>query len=553
MQLSNFFNCNIALQTNALQTQSTDTINFLSHEANFPERSRSYGSAADAVADLVGGANSLTYAMIAASKSKSIIITNVGSRKAVIFSDDTGSAYSITVNGKVYSASTYLAMKTLVDADYVLTDIAGTTAVGFIIDPVSTDPLLNISDVSCTGVTGSVAQFGYLLHNAGTMTSGLIKYSIDKVEHTVPFHTSQATTLSDLAASILANTTKLIACAVDAATDSNRIYWVADVNKTVDIEIVSVVKGASDTLEICEGYYWDGATMGEDISLALADTMKFDGNFFYLLSCGGGSSHTGVVANRKAIADWNETTDSYFFAGLTMEQAAYNTAAASDSTSFLYYCKNKTYLNTWALCTKQFNRDHLADAVVIGSIARAKPGSYDLFGYPMSGISADHFTVAQETNIRAKFGDCASYFKINQTGEEETITICGKTGYGEWVETCIGRLWMKMLIPATCYSNKIALSKANQKVPLTLAGLAQLEGWIANACSQGLPSTGYPGFLTPLEKDDSENVVGGYAIVMPDISAMTPSEKALGEITVQVILYASNAIKLATINGIITY
>jgi hypothetical protein len=552
MQLSNFFACNMALQTNALQTQSTDTINFLSHEANFPERSRTYQSAADAIPDLIGGVNSLTYAMIAASKSKSIMITNVGSRRAIIFSDDTGTAYSCNINDKVYSAATYAAFKSAIDADYTITEITGTTIVGMIIDPL-TDTLLHISNVTCTGVTGSVAQFGYLLHNAGTLTSGKITYSIDGVEYSVDYTTDLAGTMTALAASIKANSTKFAACGVDVVSGSNRVYWVADVSKTVALEIVRVVKGAADTFEIAEGYYWDGATMGETIATALTETVKFDGNFFFLLSCGGGSSHTGVIANRKAIADWNETTDSYFFAGLTMERAAYNTAATSDTTSWLYYCKNKTYLNSWALCTRQFNRDHLVDAVVIGSIAKAKPGSYDLFGYPMSGISADRFTTAQETNICEKFGDCASYFKIAQTGEKETITICGKTGYGEWVETCIGRLWMKMLIPATCYSNKIALSKANQKVPLTSIGLAQLEGWIANACSKGLPSTGYPGFLTPLENDESGNVIGGYKIVLPNITAMTPEEKALGEITIQVILYASNAIKLAIINGIITY
>lgn len=594
MNAKDLYNVNVSAGGSSINTQDVTTINILSSDCNFPDRTRRYSNLDDLAADVIGGRSCLTFktAQIIKSQniaSKEILITNVGSNRAVVFNGAmTAGSISMLVNGKLYTQDwitgkpetiAALIVKLETDDFTVSTIDSGDVITGNVAVIIGCEGITYIKSVTITGsttLTAAVCQMGYILENNGTFTSGTIQYQtngsgdtsgpkigqgplVGKTYYEEPFYTSKAATFAALEGNILSNSdsNNIVAFKHLSISGSgvvgSALVWVAAIGKQAYFDILQIERSSisTDTLTLAEGYFWSQAALsftGEDVVDALVAGIASDGSWLIFVDTMGGSDHSLVIANQKALAAWAETDKESFYKGITQAVDSYYTE--SETTSVMGAAFSGEYQCSVIVATKQFNRYHMGNIAYAGKIAPLKPGSCDSYMLPLKGVEPDYFTASEQAIIKGKNGEFLSLYRDNRTGTVfNAVTSVGKTADGEWVSIAIGAMWIKALVLYTCAGNQMNLNNIGQKLPFSRRGFAIQESWIRSAMNQALPSTGYAGFLTDLESDDTGNVIGGFYVVYPDIASISASDKEKGDLVgVTVTGFLSEAIRHTTIN-----
>lgn len=584
MDAKDLYSVKVSVGGSSINLQDINTINLLSQDCNFSNRTRRYKTLNALADDMIGGANSLTYALAKTIKNqntacKEILVTNVGSNRCILFKGTmTAGSITVSINGALYTQAFSTNKDTTIAALVTQLENAGFEASSITSDNntaiiIGRNGITHIAAVTTTAdsddtLVADIVQFGYLLENAGTMTAGTIQYQINGSGNTdgplsgkspitgkkyfeEHFTTNKGATLTALAENLITNSDGAII--LSSYISDDKIVWIADIDVGVYIDILQIERptGSTDTLTIAEGYYWDQVTAtftGENVVNALNDSITEDGSWLILCSCIGGSDHAKTIACQKLLADWCENDKESFYIAVTQATAAY--AVADETTSILGYCSSFGYQCSAVLVTKQFNRYHECNVAYAGKIAPLKPGAYDTYALPLKGIEPDYFTANEQATIKAKKGEFLSEYRDSRTGTSyKAITNIGKATDGEWVAIAIGAMWIKSLVLYTCAGNQLILNNLGQKLPYSRKGFAIQESWIRSAMSQALPSSGYAGLLTDMESDQLGNVIGGFYITYPDITTIPDTTKAAGTlegVTVQGFL--SGAIRHTTIN-----
>lgn len=584
MNAKDLYSVKVSVGGAALNLQDVNTINILSPDCNFANRTRRYKNLNDLAADMIGGASSFTYSLAKIIKNqntacKEILITQVGANRCILFAGTmTAGSIVVSVNGQVFTqafatdkATTINALATQLETagfETVVTSSGNNTAL-----ILGRNGITYIAAVTAT-IGGSdtlqagVVQFGYLLENNGTMTAGAIHFQINGIGDTdgptsgknaitgkkyyeTPFTTSKATTLGNFADDLVTKSEGAIVLASYTADD--KLVWIADIGENVYIDILQIERpsGSTDTLTIAEGYYFDAtaATLtGEDLITALNAGVTEDGSWLIMLDCCGGSDHAKVIAGQKLLADWCEADKESVYIAVTQASSAYTTA--DETTSVLGYCSTFEYQCSAVLVTRQFNRYHECNVSYAGKIAPLKPGAFDTYALPLKGVEPDYFTASEQAIIKAKNGEFLSEYRDFRTGTSyKAVTNVGKATDGEWLAIAIGAMWIKSLVLYTCAGNQLVLNNLGQKLPYSKKGFAIQESWIRSAMQQALPSSGYAGLLTDQESDALGNVIGGFYVTYPDITTIPDATKAAGTLEgVSVQGFLSGAIRHTTIN-----
>lgn len=400
-------------------------------------------------------------------------------------------------------------IRTYTSTDEVLEDFASSTdtykAAAAIF---SQEPTVEEIKVGAEGTR--VAQIVTVVFSANIVTGNSIALTIDDNDLTVPFNTSNAQTLTDLAAAIQALDS--ISTAVSNGTNTITIT-AAIAGVSISVGTAVVTGGASQATAVTTT-----TTANHGPADDLAEIAEIDADWYGVIWIERGEELVLEMAEyietvRKIFITCTDDTD-VLNAGVTTDIASVLSAANYSRTSVIW------------------NEDPLdfADAAWMGRLFTYDPGSETWKFKTLSGITSDALTSSERSAASGK--NCNIYIEIGGVD----ITSEGVMASGEYIDIMRGVDWLQARMEERIYSRLINLTK----VPYTDAGIAVIEAEIRAVLENGI--------RVGLIADDP-----AYTVTVPRASEVSENDRAERLLPdVEFTARLAGAIHRVTVQGTVT-
>ena len=313
---------------------------------------------------------------------------------------------------------------------------------------------------------------------AGTYTAGDIKAYVNGTEITEAFDTDKATTLTNLAASIQAESA--VATAV-YATNKITITPAADTFVFVRYDL-SGITGTMDVTTV-------GTTEQETISEALDEILNVNTSWY------GFSLLSALPADIVSAGSWAISNKKFQFAA-SADANIKDQDSVTDTTSVAYLLNNAgnpktalTYNDEARTAVSGSEALGFIDSGFMSNLLARVPGSYTAEFKTIVGASADDLTGNQTSNITAK--NTVFYNTVAGVNVTQNTRVTDGNAKGEWIDTIIGIDWLEARIQEAVFLAKVN----NGKIPYTNVGAAIIEGAVDSVLAQAVEN----GFLSEYE------------------------------------------------------
>lgn len=352
------------------------------------------------------------------------------------------------------------------------------------------------------GAEGSrVAQVVTLVFSADLITSNVVTVTIDGTTITETYATSNAATLTALAAQIQA-----LASVATAVSDGTHTITItaATAGASISVGTAVVTLGASQATCVTTTTV-DNHGPAEDV----AEIKDEDGDFY------------GVAWNERTaalvleMAAYIETT-SLIFGTVSDDVDIYDDTVTDDIASLLSAAGYQRTFLIW-------NADPLdfAECAWMGNCFTFSPGAETWKFKTLIGITADEPTTSQRTAIEGK--NCNQYYTIAGTDN----TAEGVMASGEYIDVIRFADFLNARIAENCF---LAL-RNRPKIGLTNKGIAILENQIRGVLANGQSVGGISDDALEPDSNVVERATKPYVVTVPDSSDIAAADRADRHVT----------------------
>ena len=359
--------------------------------------------------------------------------------------------------------------------------------------------------------------------NAGTLTAGSIKATVNGVEKSQSFSTDKDTTLTALCVKI-ATVTGIATAVYSSGSHTITITPTSD----YPVGLVFDLSGITGTMEF-SGYT---TTETEDADVALGKCQEENNDWYGVILT------DRIEAQVLKAATWVESSELKVFATASNDPEIINTTVSGDTGSLAKQFKDLSLLKTTLVFSGAASTQY-ADAALFGRVMPYDPGSYTACFKTLAGITVDNLTATQRANAFAKFVNVYEYVGgVN-------ILRNGVVSGNEYLDVIIFIDWLQ----ARCTEAVFAVLAGALKVPYTDDGIYS----IYTALTQPLKTGQNAGGISPLAYDDQKKQIGGFYITVPRLQDVPTVDKTARTLNnVKFTAFLAGAIQKVYIDGVVT-
>jgi hypothetical protein len=355
---------------------------------------------------------------------------------------------------------------------------------------------------------------------AGKLTPTAVNsfvYSVDiktpgGTKVTATYTSDGSATIAEICTGLSAAITALAVSGLTATDNTTYIGLAGTAGKLFSFYNFSK-NGTADVLDFEDTSTDTSPTMATQLDAIVVE----DDNWYWLCSTWGG------LAQISAIAAWLETKRKLFMYSTVDTRA--HTSATNDVLTTL---KNLSYARSGGFVID--DKFQYAGGAFAGKVGPLIPGEWTGKFKTLSGVTVPPFTDTAIANVKAKNGN--AYQSIGGV----SIVADGKVASGEYIDVIQFIDWVYSQMTENIY----ALLVAAKKVPLTDAGIAQIEKEIRAVLDAGIKAGGFAADPAPV-------------ITVPRASALTSADKSARRVTgITFSATLAGAIHLVSISGTVS-